>query len=116
MYFVESLRMDPLIGALKRVCTKDYKVDDKLTIPKGMDVTIDVYSLHYDPQYFPEPELYKPERYTNGNADQGALLLFGKGPRQCIGKSSYKLIKNENKNFIPDVLFFKTSVQFSSSL
>ncbi|CAH1398030.1 unnamed protein product [Nezara viridula] len=82
----ESLRLFPLLGVLKRGCTKTYKVNDKLTIPKGMEVILPARSLHTDPKYFPEPEKFIPERFFDPETPQALLMSFGKGPRMCIGK------------------------------
>lgn len=41
-----------------------------------------------DPEYFPDPEAFRPERFLEAeptyNAD--AYIPFGDGPRSCIGK------------------------------
>lgn len=83
---LETQRIRPLLGILKRTCTKPYKIDERLTIPKQMDVYIDVTTIQTDPKYFPEPEKFLPERWTNGQSEQSAFMAFGRGPRICIGK------------------------------
>ncbi|CAH1398028.1 unnamed protein product [Nezara viridula] len=82
----ETLRLFPLLGVLKRTCTQTYKINDKLTIPKGMDISIPAYSIHTDPEYFPEPEKFIPERFTDAETPPSLFMSFGKGPRMCIGK------------------------------
>lgn len=81
----ETMRINPLVAVFKRTCTKEYKIDEKLTIPKGMDVIIDLAYIHNNPEYFKEPENFMPERYSKGHYDHAALMPFGKGPRTCIG-------------------------------
>ncbi|XP_024085719.1 probable cytochrome P450 6a17, partial [Cimex lectularius] len=61
----ETMRMYPILGILKRVCTRPYKLED-FEIPLGMEVIIPVRSLHYDPRYFEEPRKFKPERFADG--------------------------------------------------
>jgi cytochrome P450 len=40
-----------------------------------------------DPEYFPDPELFRPERWLGPDATQleGRLITFSRGPRSCIG-------------------------------
>ncbi|XP_014285590.1 probable cytochrome P450 6a13 isoform X2 [Halyomorpha halys] len=81
----ETMRLYPLLGILKRICTKEYHVDDRLTIPKGTDIFIPVQSINMDPEYFQEPETFHPERFLNLEKLPSFFMPFGKGPRNCIG-------------------------------
>jgi cytochrome P450 len=57
-------------------------------LPQGMRVAISPYVLHRNPQYFPNPELFDPERWTRQNEaklPRYAYLPFGAGPHICIG-------------------------------
>ncbi|XP_062556519.1 probable cytochrome P450 9f2 [Armigeres subalbatus] len=92
MVVSESLRIWPLAPAADRLCTQDYIVDDgqglKFTIDKGACVWFPTAGLHHDPQYFPNPEKFDPERFNDENKkeiDPGTYLPFGIGPRNCIG-------------------------------
>lgn len=86
----ETLRKYPNTGFLKRICTKAYEIpNSSLLIKEGTNVLIPTYSLHHDPQYFPEPEKFDPDRFNEENRSnivQGAYIPFGDGPRKCIGK------------------------------
>ncbi|XP_074742235.1 cytochrome P450 3A29-like isoform X2 [Strix uralensis] len=83
----ESLRLLPPGGRIERVCKKTVELNG-VTIPKDMVVMIPVYVLHRDPGYWPEPEEFRPERFSKESKesiDPYTFLPFGAGPRNCIG-------------------------------
>lgn len=59
-----------------------------MKIELGTKITIPISSLHYDEKYFPNPEKYDPERFSEENKEsiqKFTYLPFGSGPRMCIG-------------------------------
>ena len=57
-------------------------------IPKGSQVLTSQWVVHRDPRWFPNPEGFDPERWTEGRAKdipRFAYFPFGGGPRICIG-------------------------------
>lgn len=104
----EGLRKYPPINVLTRKCTKEYNVPGtNLTIPKGTQCTIPVYSIHRDEKYYPQPDVFDPERFNSENTANRIPFTFlpfgkpyyfvivmnkckmqivsGEGPRICIG-------------------------------
>ncbi|XP_053601411.1 cytochrome P450 6B5-like [Plodia interpunctella] len=83
----ESLRLLPPIGSLVRQCIKDTVLPiGNIKIEKGTKVFVSVYDLHNDPKYYPNPEIFDPERFASEAARNGHMYMpFGKGNRQCIG-------------------------------
>ncbi|XP_055696565.1 probable cytochrome P450 6a23 [Lutzomyia longipalpis] len=85
----ESMRKHPIGDNLIRICIKDYNVPGtKHVIEKGTTVMVPVYGIHHDPQIYPDPEKFDPDRFTEENIKNRhpcAWLPFGEGPRNCIG-------------------------------
>uniref|UniRef100_A0A8I6AIP2 unspecific monooxygenase n=1 Tax=Rattus norvegicus TaxID=10116 RepID=A0A8I6AIP2_RAT len=87
MVLNETLRLYPIGNRLERVCKKDVEING-VFMPKGSVVMIPSYALHRDPQHWPEPEEFRPERFSKenkGSIDPYVYLPFGNGPRNCIG-------------------------------
>ncbi|KAK2585576.1 hypothetical protein KPH14_010210 [Odynerus spinipes] len=89
MVVYETLRMYPPLGFLDRIAGQDYKIPNHdLTIEKGTPVMISMTGMHYDPEYFPNPEKFDPERFTEENKKSRPAYVFfpfGEGPHVCIG-------------------------------
>ncbi|CAH0564136.1 unnamed protein product [Brassicogethes aeneus] len=94
MVISESLRKWPNAPQTDRLCIKQYTIepaspDEKpITLEKGEPVWIPIYALHRDPKYFPNPEKFDPERFSEENKSKivpYTYLPFGAGPRNCIG-------------------------------
>ncbi|CAD7078990.1 unnamed protein product [Hermetia illucens] len=85
----ESLRKYPAAILLLRTANCDYQVpnSDKV-IEKGTRVFIPLYSIHHDPDIYPNPEMFDPGRFAPEEVKKRhpmAFLAFGSGPRNCIG-------------------------------
>ncbi|GJQ73210.1 Cyp6a9 [Trypoxylus dichotomus] len=85
----ETLRKYPVVSMIPRICTQDYQIPfSNSTIEKGTFVLISALGLHMDPEYFPDPERFDPDRFSDENEYKmrsGTYLPFGDGPRICIG-------------------------------
>ncbi|XP_073969720.1 probable cytochrome P450 6a14 [Rhodnius prolixus] len=81
----EALRMYPPAQLLARVCTKQYTFNNGMTIDPGQPILIPTLSVHNDPKYYPDPRVFRPERFDpNNTIPVGAYLPFGNGPRICL--------------------------------
>ena len=47
-----------------RHCQKTVEISG-VTIPKGATVQLPIHLLHYNPEFWPEPEKFDPERYCS---------------------------------------------------
>ena len=101
---METLRVCPPIIEHDRVCTNDCVVQG-ITVKKGVKICMPNYPAHYDPEFYPEPEMFKPERFLKENADQIIPYTwrpFGSGNRVCIGQ---RFALMEIKIFISKLLY-----------
>ncbi|XP_046659109.1 probable cytochrome P450 6d5 isoform X2 [Homalodisca vitripennis] len=82
----ESQRMHTILPSLMRECVRPYKMpDSNLTIEKGTLILIPVVGLHNDPQYYPDPSQFDPDRFKDNKFKPSSTYLpFGDGPRICI--------------------------------
>ncbi|XP_060535693.1 probable cytochrome P450 6a14 [Cylas formicarius] len=85
----ETLRLYPPLAVHMRKCSKRYQVPDSdLVINKGDVAILPAFSIHRDPNVFPNPDEFNPENFSD-EARAGricsAWMPFGDGPRQCIG-------------------------------
>ncbi|KAF6206434.1 hypothetical protein GE061_017667 [Apolygus lucorum] len=85
----ESLRLSPSVPNIARILIEDVPLPDGLTIPAGTKISLMIYSLHRNPNYWPEPDVFKPERFSPENSKNRhpyCYIPFSAGPRNCIGQ------------------------------
>lgn len=89
------MRLHPPFPVISRMCTKTYKIPETdVIIEEGTTLLFSAIGLQYDPKYYEQPNAFIPERY---NDTQGKSfiempnLVFGEGPRNCIGIRFAKL-------------------------
>ncbi|XP_026752035.2 cytochrome P450 9e2-like isoform X2 [Galleria mellonella] len=95
MVVSEVLRLWPPAVGLDRLCIKDYNLGrpnseatEDFIIRKGEGIAIPVWAFHRDPNYFPDPLKFDPERFSEENKHNikpYTYMPFGIGPRNCIG-------------------------------
>ncbi|XP_061227452.1 cytochrome P450 4V2 [Neopsephotus bourkii] len=84
----EALRLFPSVPLFARALREDCSIRG-YQIPKGTNVVVITYALHRDPEIFPDPEEFKPERFFPENCKGRhpyAYVPFSAGPRNCIGQ------------------------------
>ena len=72
---------------MSRECKETVTIGN-LTIPEGSTVDVPVWSIHRDPELWPDPLTFDPYRHTaemKAARHSMAFLPFGSGPRNCIG-------------------------------
>ncbi|KAI0975841.1 cytochrome P450 [Xylaria arbuscula] len=92
----ETLRMSPPVPTtLWREAVPDAKSEplivDGHVIPPGTQIGVNVYSLHHNERYFPEPFRFVPDRWLDGDETKltayQAFAPFSTGTRGCLGKT-----------------------------
>jgi len=83
----ETLRMYPSVLRLDRVAAHDTVVGGGIKVPAGGLVSVPIWLLHRNPQYYPNPEKFIPERFSAEEKNSRSplcFLPFGAGPRNCL--------------------------------
>nr|QBS13819.1 cytochrome P450 monooxygenase [Marrubium vulgare] len=84
----ETLRLHPPIPLLPRAC-RDECIVDGYTIPLKSKVMINIWSMGRDPQYWNQPQAFRPERFEETSVDftgnNFEYIPFGAGRRICPG-------------------------------
>lgn len=79
---------------LFRKCTKDYQIPgSQIVIRKDTKVMVPLLGLQRDPEFFPNPLTFDPERFSEENKDKirpFTFMPFGDGLRNCIGEECRK--------------------------
>jgi cytochrome P450 len=84
----ESLRLYPPAYIVTRTALEPFVVG-RYWIPAGTTILLSQWVVHRDERFFPEPLVFRPERWLEGQAGQlpnYAYFPFGGGPRRCIGQ------------------------------
>ncbi|CAN2391852.1 Cytochrome P450 [Pristimantis euphronides] len=87
MVICEALRMYPPAFRFAREAAADCTVMG-CKIPAGAVLEIPIICMQNDPQYWPQPETFRPERFTAEEKQRRHPFLylpFGAGPRSCMG-------------------------------
>ncbi|KAJ8310123.1 hypothetical protein KUTeg_011988 [Tegillarca granosa] len=86
----ETLRMFPPLGRINRECAEEMIIGG-VTFPKGAAIQVPIYQLHHDPRFFPEPELFNPDRWVP------LKLVLGRGLTSTVNPIKLKLVKRERE-------------------
>ncbi|KAI9564177.1 hypothetical protein GHT06_007915 [Daphnia sinensis] len=99
----EALRLYPIGPIIARKLSEDTVIHG-YTVPAHTTVALMTYILHRNPEHFPDPELYQPERFFEENSrgrHPYAYVPFSAGPRNCIGQ---KFALMEEKVILSSIL------------
>ncbi|ORZ02515.1 cytochrome P450 [Syncephalastrum racemosum] len=84
----ETMRLNHiLICGVERQAHKDFVLGGRFFVPKGTLVTMNLQHAQTNPEYWPEPLRFMPERWLEKKAvDEEAFYPFSLGSRNCLAK------------------------------
>lgn len=88
----ESLRLSPPVsrGPERRTPPGGMQIAGE-SIPGGVAVSVPTYVVHRNPNIFPDPDEYRPERWFEDGESakqmRDAFIPFSTGARGCIGRN-----------------------------
>jgi len=108
----ETLRKyPPVIRLERRIGVEGYKLGG-VPLEKEQLVQIPTFAVHHNPEYYPEPERFNPDRFLPENKHllvPYTYLPFGQGPRNCVGmRFAYQEIKLLLAKMLPKFQFAPT--------
>lgn len=82
--FNETVRLHPILSECARVANRPMEVHGQKMNP-GQAFVISIVGIHHNPEIYPDPYRFDPERFINHNYDRFEFLPFGGGHRRCLG-------------------------------
>lgn len=82
----ESLRLHGVVLLMRRAL-EPVEIGG-FRIPAGTEVAFSLYALHRDPEIYPQPDVFDPDRWLperRAELPRDAVVPFGSGNRKCIG-------------------------------
>ncbi|HEX6116326.1 MAG TPA: cytochrome P450 [Solirubrobacterales bacterium] len=80
----ETLRLRPVISLVNRSLKAPFEVGG-YELPAGVKVAPCIYLVHRDPEIYPEPDRFIPERFLENPPGTYTWIPFGGGVRRCLG-------------------------------
>ncbi|MGN6203202.1 MAG: cytochrome P450 [Solirubrobacterales bacterium] len=80
----ETLRLRPVIVVVVRKLTEAVELGG-YELPAGARVVPCIHLIHRDPQIYPEPDRFLPERFLDNPPGTYTWIPFGGGVRRCLG-------------------------------
>ena len=85
---MEGLRIRPPVLAFGRVAARDFTVSGYL-VPRGATVFTPVRVIHHQPDIYPDPDDFNPDRWTpefRQDLPRFNFIPFGIGAHKCLGE------------------------------
>ena len=89
MVLEEVMRLYPPVWLLTRIAKEADDIGG-FAVPAGADVIVSPYLLHRNPNWWPDPDRFDPERFASDSRagrERYSYIPFGAGPRFCVGNN-----------------------------
>jgi cytochrome P450 family 135 len=86
----EALRLRSPIGIVLRKLREPMEIGGRL-LPAGVNVAPSIYLMHRRADVYPDPLVFRPERFLEGQGGTYTWIPFGGGVRRCLGASFAQL-------------------------
>jgi cytochrome P450 len=83
----EILRLRPVLPNAEPRLTKQRVTIGGFEYPPGVALLASAYLVHHDPDVYPEPHAFRPERFLGRAPGTYTWIPFGGGRRRCLGAS-----------------------------
>jgi len=83
----EIMRCRPVLPNAEPRLTKQPIEIGGVRYPAGVMLLASIYLVHHDPEIYPEPYAFRPERFLGKQPGTYTWLPFGGGRRRCLGAS-----------------------------
>ena len=80
----ETLRLRPVLPAVTRQASRPVELAGH-RLPAGVTVMPCIRLAHLSPEHYSDPEVFRPERFLEGEGGGYTWIPFGGGPQRCIG-------------------------------
>ena len=87
----ETLRRRPVIPNAAPRLTKQPVEIGGFRYPEGVALIPNAYLIHHDPDIYPDPYAFRPERFLGESPGTYTWIPFGGGRRRCLGASFAQL-------------------------
>jgi cytochrome P450 len=89
----EALRLWPPAPFISKYAVEDHYIgpaERPIFVPKGTNISINAFVVNRRPEFWPEPDAFRPERWLGRDEARQhpfCFLSFSGGKRQCLGKN-----------------------------
>ncbi|RFZ69829.1 Pentalenene oxygenase [Mycobacterium marinum] len=70
--------------AARHVYAPQYQLGQWM-IPRGQSILVNIAQMHANPDIFPDPQRFDPQRFIGGRPSTFGWIPFGGGTRRCVG-------------------------------